>query len=76
ILSDITKILDEKNLPFYAITFVLGKPRIDDMPNPDNSEIHLTDFLHSDIYGDDLEARVQKSHEETTAYFAAEDAKK
>ncbi|MEG0019808.1 MAG: hypothetical protein RR728_04600 [Oscillospiraceae bacterium] len=76
ILLDITKILDEKNVPFYAITFVLQKPRIEDMPNPDNSEIHLTDFLYSDIYKTDLTQRVQKSHEETTAYFAAEDAKK
>ncbi|MEG1895645.1 MAG: hypothetical protein RR162_05340 [Oscillospiraceae bacterium] len=76
ILLDITKILDEKNVPFYAITFVLQKPNIEDMPNPDNSEIHLTDFLYSDIYKADLEERVQKSHNETMAYFAAEDAKK
>ncbi|MEG1783009.1 MAG: hypothetical protein RR253_07150 [Oscillospiraceae bacterium] len=76
ILIDITKILDENNVPFYSISFVLQKPRVDDMPNPDNSTIHLTDFLHSDIYKSDLEKRVQKSHEETTAYFAAEDAKK
>ncbi|MEG1983759.1 MAG: hypothetical protein RR009_00640, partial [Oscillospiraceae bacterium] len=69
-----TKILDEKSVPFYAITFVLGKPRIEDTPNPDDSEIHLTDFLHSDIYEADLEERVQKSHEETMTYFAQQDA--
>lgn len=76
ILLDITRILDEENVPFYAITFVLQKPRNQDAPSPDKSEIHLTDFLYSDIYEVDLEARVQKSHEETMAYFAAEDAKK
>ncbi|MEG0912338.1 MAG: hypothetical protein RSD35_01705 [Oscillospiraceae bacterium] len=74
ILLDITKILDKENVPFYAITFVLEKPRIEDTPNPDDSEIHLTDFLHSDIYEADLAERVQKSHEETMTYFAQQDA--
>lgn len=76
ILLDITKILGEENVPFYAIDFVLQKPKNQDTPNPDKQEIYLTDFLYSDIYEADLAARVQKSHEETMAYFAAEDAKK
>ncbi|MEG2377348.1 MAG: hypothetical protein RSC43_03215, partial [Clostridia bacterium] len=76
ILLDITKILDAENVPFYAITFVLQKPRNEDTPNPDDSEIHVTDFLHSDIYEAGLVGRVQKSHDKTMAYFADEDAKK
>ncbi|MEG0899547.1 MAG: hypothetical protein RSF40_07560 [Oscillospiraceae bacterium] len=73
ILLDITRILGEENVPFYAISFVLQKPKIQDAPNPDKSEIHLIDFLYSDIYEDGLVERVEKSHEETMAYFTKQD---
>ena len=74
ILLEITGILEDKEVPFYAIDFVLQKTRNEDgSMNEDDSYVWLMDFLHSDIHKDGLEERVQKSHEETVHYFEMQD---
>lgn len=77
ILLDITNILAAENVPFYAISFVLEKPRNQDgVSSSDMASLHLTDFLCHDIYVEGLAARVQDAHEEAMAHFAALDAEK
>ena len=77
LLLDITRILDEEAVPFYAINFVLEKPRSPDgTPSADQRGLHLTDFLYADIYEEGLEARVQASADATAAYYAVLDAEK
>lgn len=74
ILLEITEILEDKEVPFYAIDFVLQKTRKEDgTMNEDDSYVWLMDFLHSDIYKEGLEERVRKSHEETVDYFETQD---
>lgn len=69
-LLDIRSALNKADLPFYAITFVLQKPKNEDgSPNTDSSRIHITDFLYSDLYAYELPQRVEASAAEMDEYF-------
>lgn len=77
ILLDAKEKLNSENIGFYCIDFVLYKPRkADGMPNDDETRINIDYFLWDDIYPEGLEERVQSAHDELTAYYAAQDAKK
>lgn len=76
IILDLKNILDQNNVFFYAIDFVLEKPRLDEKPNHDDTAIRVNGFLYSDIYEDGLEQRIEEAHDALQKYYAKEDAKK
>lgn len=74
-LLTIKQILDDKDIPFYAIDFTLEKPRTKDGPNKDQTTINVANFLYSDIHEYGLEERIETAHTELTNYYEQEDAK-
>jgi len=77
ILLTVKEKLNDKNLGFYSIDFVLTKPRQKDgMPSEDETRINIDYFLWDDIYEDGLGERVQSAHDRLTEYYRQEDAKK
>ncbi|MGL5329583.1 MAG: hypothetical protein ACRDD7_09960 [Peptostreptococcaceae bacterium] len=74
ILLDIKNKLDEEKISFYAIDFVLEKPREENEEvNLDAPSIRLDKFLYEDIYEKDLEKRVDKEMKETKKYYEEQD---
>jgi|SRR5690625_295425 len=68
--------LDEANVPFYAIDFVLEKPRTSEgIPNEDDTSIRTANFLYEDIYEDGLTERIEKAHDELMKYYREQDEK-
>ena len=77
VLLGLKKIFDDADVPFYAIDFVLLKPRKDDgTPNEDKTELRINDFLYKDIYEDGLEDRFVKSAKALEEYYKKQDARK
>ena len=76
ILLDIRRIFDEADIGFYAIDFVLQKPKTGEGPRPDTPRINVDDFLYEDICEEGLTGRVQTAHDALEAYYAEEDAKR
>ena len=68
--------LTSKDVDFYAIDFVLEKPRVEGAVKQDDQAVRVQSFLHDDILKPDLEARVQAAHDELTAYYAVLDGDK
>lgn len=73
ILLDLKAIFDEKEVPFYAIEFVLQKPRSEDEKFSEANEIRVKDFLYSDIYEEGLEQRVEEMDQLVKAYYKEQD---
>ena len=65
VLLHLKEIFNKEEIPFYAIDFVLEKPRKDNgTPNESMEEIRVNDFLYSDNYEAGLEERLTKAVEE------------
>lgn len=68
--------LDSKDVPFYAISFVLEKPRMEDgSPNRETEAIYTSNFLYSDIYEEGLALRLEKAHNDLKKYYEEQDSK-
>ena len=67
------EILDEKGIPFFAMDFVLRLPREEGQPGGGVPEIHVQNFLCSDIHEDAMAQRVQAAHEALEAFYTALD---
>lgn len=68
--------LDSADIPFYAIDFVLEKPRNDDgRPNEDDENIYTAHFLYRDIYEEKLAERLERAHRELMDYYEEQDQK-
>lgn len=77
ILLDIKSILDQENLPFYTIDFVLEKPRKEDeKPMRDAVTVSVNEFLYSDIYEEGLEQRITDAAKALEEYYKEQDAEK
>ena len=77
ILINIKDILDKENINFYAIDFILEKPRKEDgTPNEDNSSIRVEHFLYKDIYEENLDKRIENSYKNLMKYYNEQDLKK
>ena len=77
ILLNIKDILDKENINFYAIDFILEKPRKEDgTPNEDNSSIRVEHFLYKDIYEENLDKRIENSYKNLMKYYNEQDLKK
>lgn len=74
ILLDIRALLDEAGICFARVDFSLIKPRIDDQPNPDDTEFSIGEFPYEDIYEEGFTQRLEAAAEELGAYYAEQDA--
>ena len=63
------EILDQEGIPFFAMDFVLRLPREDGQPGNGGEEIHVQNFLRSDIHEEGLAQRVQAAHEALSAFY-------
>jgi len=62
--------LDQADIPFYAVDFVLEKPRTDDdIVQDTDSSIYTVNFLYEDIYEDGLTERIEIAHSELMEYY-------
>ncbi len=76
IMLNLKNILDKNEIYFYAIDFVLEKPRNEDSTPTSDEDIRVEQFLYKDIYEKDLEKRVQKSYEKLKEYYKILDEEK
>ncbi|HHX58065.1 MAG TPA: hypothetical protein GX710_08625 [Clostridiales bacterium] len=76
ILLTLKELLNKADVPFYAVDFVLEKPRHEDeTPNKDRTTINTVNFLYSDIYEEGLDERIEQEHNALRDYYAEQDAK-
>jgi hypothetical protein len=76
ILLTLKEFLDKADVPFYAVDFVLEKPRNEDeTPNQDRTTINTANFLYSDIYEEGLDKRLEQEHNALMDYYKEQDAK-
>ena len=75
ILLDTRRALDEANVPFYCIDFVLEHPLTEDGRLPEG-DVRLRYFAYEDIREEGLVERVEAADAEAKAYYAALDAEK
>lgn len=74
ILLDIKSILDDKNITFYTIDFVLEKRRDENgEKNSDDTSVEVKDFLYSDIYKSGLEDRIKEEEKNLKKYYKEQD---
>lgn len=71
LMLQIKTYLDQKNVSFYALDFVLQSPN----PN-DETRVNVGVFLYSDIYEEGMEKRVEKAHQKLEDYYRGLDNQK
>lgn len=76
VLLELKEVFDKKNVPFYAIDFVLEYPRKEEGGTIKEGRVNVEGFFYSDIYEEGLVERVRTADAELNAYYAEEDAKK
>ena len=79
ILLGIKETFDKAAVPFFAIDFVVQRPKSDEEskePYDSSDEIHTTGFLYSDIYEPGLAQRIEQNHNALSAHYAEQDGKK
>jgi hypothetical protein len=76
ILLTVKEYLNKADIPFYAVDFVLEKPRsVDETPNEDRTSINTSNFLYSNIYEEGLDERIEQEHNALMEYYEEQDAK-
>jgi len=75
VLLELKEVFDRRNVPFYAINFVLEYPRKEEGGTIKEGRVNVEGFLYSDIYEEDLVERVRIADDALNAYYAEEDAK-
>lgn len=73
VLLELKNVFDRKNVPFYAIDFVLEYPRKEEGGTTKEGRVNVEGFLRSDIYEEGLAERVRMADEELNAYYAEQD---
>lgn len=73
VLLKLKEVFDYRNVPFYAIDFVLEYPRGEEGGNIKEGRVNVEDFLYSDIYEEDLVERVRIADAELNAYYEEQD---
>lgn len=75
VLLELKEVFDRRNVPFYAIDFVLEYPRKPEGGTTKEGRVNIDGFLYSDIYEEGLVERVRIADEALNAYYAEEDEK-
>lgn len=73
VLLELKEVFDRKNIPFYAIDFVLEYPRKEEGGTIKEGRVNVEGFLRSDIYEEGLTERVRMADEELNAYYEEQD---
>ena len=73
VLLELKEVFDRRNVPFYAIDFVLEYPRKEEGGTIKEGRINVEGFLYSDIYEEGLVERVRIADEELNAYYEEQD---
>ena len=73
VLLELKEVFDRRNVPFYAIDFVLEYPRKEEGGTIKEGRVNVEGFLRSDIYEEGLAERVRMADEELNAYYAEQD---
>ena len=76
VLLELKELFDSKNVPFYAIDFVLEYPRKAEGGNTKEGRVNVEGFRYSDIYEEGLTERVRIADEALNAYYEEQDAKR
>ena len=76
VLLELKEVFDQRNVPFYAIDFVLEYPRKEEGGTIKEGRVNVEGFLYSDIYEEGLVERVRIADEELSAYYEEQDAKR
>ena len=76
VLLELKEVFNRRNVPFYAIDFVLEYPRKKEGGTTKEGRVNIEGFLYSDIYEEGLVERVRIADEALNAYYAEEDEKK
>ncbi len=75
ILLELKEIFGRRNVPFYAIDFVLEYPRKEEGGNIREGCVNVEGFLYSDIYEEGLMEPVKAANDALNAYYYEQDAK-
>ena len=67
------EILDENDIPFFAMDFVLRLPREEGQPGNGGPVINVREFPRSEIVADGLAQRIEAAHNALEAYYAEQD---
>lgn len=74
ILLDLKRILDDRNVSFYAIDFTLEKVhKQDENVNPNEESINIQEFLYSDIHEKGLEKRIKDASDKLQKHYKQQD---
>ena len=70
------ELLDENDIPFFAMDFVLRLPREEGQPGGGGPVINVREFPRREIVADGLAQRIEAAHHALEAYYAEQDALK
>lgn len=73
VLLQLKELFDQRNVPFYAIDFVLEYPRKEEGGNIKEGRVNVEGFLYSDIYEEGLVERIRSADEKLNAYYEEQD---
>lgn len=76
VLLELKEVFDRRNVPFYAIDFVLEYPRKEEGGTIKEGRINVEGFLYSDIYEEGLVERIRIADEKLNAYYEEQDTLK
>ena len=69
IMLGVKKIMDEKEVTFFAMDFTLELPRNKESLPQDIKTLNILNFPYTDIYEENMVERVEKAIAETQAYY-------
>ena len=73
VLLELKEVFDRRNVPFYAIDFVLEYPRKPEGGTTKEGRVNVEGFLYSDIYEEGLVERIRMADEKLNAYYEEQD---
>lgn len=73
VLLELKEVFDRRNVPFYAIDFVLEYPRKPEGGTTKEGRVNVEGFLYSDIYEEGLVERIRIADEKLNAYYEEQD---
>ena len=73
VLLELKEVFDRRNVPFYAIDFVLEYPRKPEGGTTKEGRVEADGFLYTDIYEEGMIERVSAANDAANAYHAEQD---
>ena len=73
VLLELKEVFDRRNVPFYAIDFVLEYPRKPEGGTTKEGRVEADGFLYTDIYEEGMIERMSAANDAANAYHAEQD---